>query len=84
MSPKKKSVLENLLKFVRVVGHATESSTTGRITHIDIDEIECLEDNRQIDIHSPGEGVGINQTFWDPPSLGRIDRNAERKAIEFD
>ncbi len=69
---KKKSVLENMLKFVRVVGHATESSTTGRITHIEIDEIECLEDARPIDIHSPEDGLIINQTFWDPPSLDEL------------
>ena len=68
----KDEVLENILRYVRVVGEAKEDPTSGKIASIRIHDIESLEDRQDDDVDLLPQGTAISQSFWESPTLEQL------------
>jgi hypothetical protein len=64
--------LENILHFVRVVGEAREDPMTGKITSIELQDIQRLEDFEQERLDLLPQGTPLPTDFWESPSLDTL------------
>jgi hypothetical protein len=62
-------VLENILHFVRLVGEAKVDAVTGKITSIQMHDIQRLENREQECRELLPQGVPLLTDFWQAPSL---------------
>ena len=65
-------VLEDILRYVRIVGEAKEDSLTGRIASIKIHDIERLEDREGEAADLLPQGTPISRGFWESPTLDEL------------
>lgn len=65
-------VLEDMLRYVRIVGEAKEDPLTGRIASIKIHDIERLEDRESEAADLLPQGTPISRSFWESPSLDEL------------
>lgn len=65
-------VLEDMLRYVRIVGEAKEDPTTGRIASIKIHDIERLEDREDTAADLLPQGTPISRDFWESPTLDEL------------
>lgn len=68
----KEEVFEDVLKYVRIVGEATEDAISGRITSIRIHDIERLEDRQDEAPDLLPRGTPISRDFWESPTLDEL------------
>ena len=68
----KDEVLEDILRYVRIVGEAKEDPVSGKITSIRIHDIERLEDREDEAVELLPQGTPISRDFWDSPSLDEL------------
>lgn len=68
----KDEVLENILKYVRIVGEAKEDPVSGRITTIKIHDIERLEDQENEATELLPQGTPVSRAFWESPTLDEL------------
>jgi len=69
---KKDEVLENLLEYVRVVGEATEDPASGKISSIQIRDIERLEGHEGEGEEFLPQGTPLSPGFWESPTLEQL------------
>jgi hypothetical protein len=62
-------VLENILHFVKVVGEAREDAVTGKITSIQLHDIQRLENRDKECRELLPQGTPLPADFWQAPSL---------------
>lgn len=65
-------VLEDMLRYVRIVGEAKEDPLTGRIASIKIHDIERLEDRESEAADLLPQGTPISRSFWESPTLDEL------------
>ncbi|OGR11875.1 MAG: hypothetical protein A2097_11530 [Desulfobacula sp. GWF2_41_7] len=65
-------MLEDILRYVRIVGEAKEDPVSGKITSIRIHDIERLEDREDEAVELLPQGTPISRDFWDSPSLDEL------------
>jgi hypothetical protein len=68
----KDEVLEDILRYVRIVGEAKEDPVTGKITSIRIHDIERLEDREDEAVELLPQGTPISRDFWESPTLDEL------------
>jgi len=68
----KDEVLENILRFVRIVGEAKEDPITGKITSIVLQDIQRLENCEQERLDRLPHGTPLPSDFWVSPSLDAL------------
>lgn len=68
----KDEVLENILRYVRIVGEAKEDPVSGKITSIKIHDIERLEDREGEAADLLPQGTPISRDFWESPTLDEL------------
>lgn len=68
----KDEVLEDILRYVRIVGEAKEDPLTGRIASIKIHDIERLEDREGEAADLLPQGTPISRGFWESPTLDEL------------
>ena len=68
----KDEVLENILRYVRIVGEAKEDAASDKISSVKIHDIECLEDRKDDDVDLLPRGTAISQSFWESLTLERL------------
>lgn len=68
----KDEVLEDLLRYVRIVGEAKEDPLTGKIASIKIRDIERLEDRESGSADLLPKSTPISRDFWDSPTLDEL------------
>lgn len=68
----KDEVLEDILQYVRIVGEAKEDPVNGKITSIQIHDIERLEDREDEASDLLPLGTPISHGFWESPSLDEL------------
>ena len=71
----KDEVLENILKYVCIVGEAKEDPVSQKITDIKIHDIECLEDRQDEAADLLPQGTPILRAFWESPTLEDLARS---------
>ncbi len=72
-------VLENMLRYVRVVGESKEDAVTGRIVSVRIHDIERLDEREGESIELLPQGTPVSWGFWDSPTL---DDLAEAQGVQ--
>jgi len=65
-------VLDDILRYVRIVGEAKEDPLTGKIASIKIHDIERLEDREGEASDLLPQGTPISRNFWDSPTLDEL------------
>lgn len=65
-------VLDDILRYVRIVGEATEDPLTGKIASIKIHDIERLEDREGEAADLLPQGTPISRSFWESPTLDEL------------
>jgi len=65
-------VLDDILRYVRIVGEAKEDPITGKIASIKIHDIERLEDREGEAADLLPQGTPISRNFWDSPTLDEL------------
>lgn len=68
----KDEVLEDILRYVRIVGEAKEDPLTGRIASIKIHDIERLEDREGEAIDLLPQGTPVSRDFWESLTLDEL------------
>ena len=70
-------VVENILRFVRIVGEATEDPNSGTVTNIKIHDIEPLGDRRERGTGQVEHRSAVSQSFWNSPSLEQLAQSQD-------
>ena len=65
-------VLDDILRYVRIVGEAKEDPITGKIVSIKIHDIERLEDREGEAADLLPQGTPISRNFWESPTLDEL------------
>jgi len=65
-------VLDDILRYVRIVGEAKEDPLTGKIASIKIHDIERLEDREGEAADLLPQGTPISRSFWESPTLDQL------------
>ena len=65
-------VLDDILRYVRIVGEAKEDPLTGKIASIKIHDIERLEDREGEAADLLPQGTPISRGFWESPTLDEL------------
>lgn len=65
-------VLDDMLRYVRIVGEAKEDPLTGKIASIKIHDIERLEDRESEAADLLPQGTPISRSFWESPTLEEL------------
>lgn len=65
-------VLDDILRYVRIVGEAKEDPLTGKIASIKIHDIERLEDREGEAADLLPKGTPISRSFWESPTLDEL------------
>lgn len=65
-------VLDDILRYVRIVGEAKEDPLTGKIASIKIHDIERLEDRESEAADLLPQGTPISRSFWESPTLAEL------------
>lgn len=65
-------VLDDILRYVRIVGEAQEDPLTGKIASIKIHDIERLEDREGEAADLLPQGTPISRSFWESPTLDEL------------
>ncbi len=65
-------VLDDILRYVRIVGEAKEDPLTGKIACIKIHDIERLEDREGEAADLLPQGTPISRNFWESPTLDEL------------
>lgn len=65
-------VLDDILRYVRIVGEAKEDPLTGKIASIKIHDIERLEDREDEAAALLPQGTPISRSFWETPTLDEL------------
>lgn len=65
-------VLDDILRYVRIVGEAKEDPLTGKIASIKIHDIERLEDREGEAADLLPQGTPISRSFWESPTLDEL------------
>lgn len=78
----KEEVLENILRYVRVVGAAKEDPASRKIRSIEIHEIEPLEDHQDESGDFSPQGSPASRTFWESPSLEELARSQNARPVK--
>lgn len=68
----KDEVLEDILRYVRIVGEAKEDPVTRKIASIRIHDIERLEDRENEATELLPQGTPISRDFWESPTLDEL------------
>lgn len=68
----KDEVLEDILRYVRIMGEAKEDPMTGRIASIKIHDIERLEDREGEAADLLPQGTPLSRDFWESPTLDEL------------
>lgn len=68
----KDEVLENILRYVRIVGEAKEDPLSGKIASIKIHDIEQLEEREGEAVELLPLGTPISRDFWEAPTLDEL------------
>ncbi len=68
----KDAVLDNILRYVRISGEATEDSASGKIASVNIQDIEPMEEKSNEAIDLLPKGTSILQSFWESPTLQEL------------
>jgi len=68
----KDEVLEDILRYVRIVGEAQVDPLTGKIASIKIRDIERIEDREDEAINLLPQGIPLSQDFWESPTLDEL------------
>tara|TARA_R110001592_G_scaffold124001_2_gene332535 strand:- start:228 stop:1208 length:981 start_codon:yes stop_codon:yes gene_type:complete len=68
----KDEVLEDILQYVQIVGEAKEDPVTGKITSIQIHDIERMDARDGLGVELLPTGLPLPQDFWDSPSLDEL------------
>jgi hypothetical protein len=68
----KDEVLEDILRYVRIVGEAQVDPLTDKIASIKIRDIERIEDREDEAIHLLPQGIPLSQDFWESPTLDEL------------
>ena len=68
----KDEVLDDILRYVRIVGEAKEDPLTGRIATIKIHDIERLEDREDEATDLLPQGTPISRDFWESLTLDEL------------
>lgn len=68
----KDEVLENMLRYVRVVGEASEDPLSGKISSIRIHDIEQLEEREGEAVDLLPLGTPVSRDFWESPTLDEL------------
>jgi len=77
----KDEVLEDILRYVRVVGEAQEDPVSGRVASIKIHNIERLEDRENEDTDLLPKGTPVSQDFWESPTLDDLAQSQQVQPI---
>ncbi len=77
----KDAVLENILQYVRIVGEAKEDPISGKITSIEIHDIEQLDDRQDQAADLLPQGTPISRNFWESPTLDELAQAQNVKPI---
>jgi hypothetical protein len=65
-------VLDDILRYVRIVGEAKEDPLTGKIASIKIHDIERLEEREGEAADLLPQGTPISRNFWESPTLDEL------------
>ncbi|MCC5876862.1 MAG: hypothetical protein JJU11_11640 [Candidatus Sumerlaeia bacterium] len=65
-------VLGNILQYVRIVGEAKEDPLTGKISSIQIQDIQRLEEETDVGMDLLPQGSPVPEDFWNSPSLDEL------------
>ncbi len=65
-------VLDDILRYVRIVGEAKEDPLTGKIASIKIHDIERLDDREGEAADLLPQGTPISRSFWESPTLDEL------------
>ena len=68
----KDEVLEDILRYVRIIGEAKEDPISGKITSIKIHDIERLEGREDEASNLLPQGTPISRDFWESPTLDEL------------
>lgn len=68
----KDEVLEDILRYVRIVGEAREDPLTGKISSIKIHDIEQLEEKEDQAMELLPQGTPVSRDFWYSPTLDEL------------
>ncbi len=77
----KEEVLEDILRYVKIVGEAKEDPTTGKITSIKIHDIERLENREDEAADLLPQGTPISRDFWESPTLDELAESQNFKPM---
>lgn len=77
----KDEVLENILRYVTVIGEAKEEPTTGKITSIKIYDIQCLEEKEEEGMELLPQGTPIPHDFWKPQTIEELAESQGVKVL---
>lgn len=78
----KDEVLEDMLRYVRIVGEAKEDPATGKITTIKIHDIERLEERENESAELLPQGTPVGYGFWDSPTLEALAESQQVKPMK--
>jgi len=79
---RKDEVLEDILRYVRIVGEAKEDPINGRIVSIKIHDIERLEDREDEAADLLPQGTPISRDFWESPTLDDLAQTQSVRPLE--
>lgn len=75
---RKDEVLDNILKYVKVIGEAKQDPFTGKISSIVLHDIQRLEDREQEETDLLPKGTPLSVSFWLSP---RIEELAQSQGV---
>lgn len=79
---RKEDVLENILRYVRVIGEAKEDPFTGKIHSIILHDIERLEEKELEETELLPKGTPLPISFWQSPSIEELAQIQGVKPID--
>jgi hypothetical protein len=77
----KDEILENILQFVRVIGEARDDPDTGKITSIQLHDIQRLESREEERMDPLPLGAPLPTDFWQAPSLDELAHTQRTEAM---
>lgn len=79
---RKEEVLDNILRYVKVIGEAKEDSFTGKISSIVLHDIQRLEDREQERTDLLPQGTPLPTSFWQSLSIEELAQIQGVKPID--
>jgi hypothetical protein len=79
---RKEEVLDNILRYVKVIGEAKEDPFTGKISSIVLHDIQRLEDREQEETDLLPQGTPLPASFWQSLSIEELAQIQGVKPID--